>query len=124
MCRWGDVQGWRAAGAADWHDTTAAEQGPLCVAATLQHRRAPRILVRLHANARRPASLLVLQVLKDKWYMKGNVLTNTLKRKPKVCVRLLPGAEHAHHGGRQQSTSWKLEAGADFAVPACGARPL
>ena len=30
------------------------------------------------------------QVLKDKWYMKGNVLVNTLKRKPKVgwdCVQ-------------------------------------
>jgi hypothetical protein len=30
-----------------------------------------------------------VQVLKDKWYMKGNVLTNTLKRKPKVLGNII-----------------------------------
>lgn len=45
-----------------------------------------------------------VQVLKDKWYMKGNVLINTLKRKPKV------GAGIGIHGMVQQGVGLWLGA--------------
>lgn len=35
----------------------------------------------------RPAS--IVQVLKDKWYMKGSTLTNAIKRKPKVLGNII-----------------------------------